>query len=216
MCRTALLFVAPLLAGCASGGASPLGEALQGLLPGDDPAAERATALPYASLVLDTGDRRGLVVMGAQAGDTSLWPTGNRGLITLHQEGLQATAGLPRDLLDTRYWPTGGDASTSSYVPWRETAPETFRMERSWQETGGAVARLSAEGRLECLALEPRELTLASLGLERCEQHLTWDDGRVTTATLWREPVSRRLWAVAETAWPGGPRIAWEVARPWW
>jgi len=216
MRRTASLLVLPLLAGCASGGATPLGDALQGLLPGNDPAAERAAALPYASLMLDAGDRRGLVVMGAQAGDTTLWPTGNRGLITLHQEGLQATAGLPQDLLDTRYWPAGADASTSSYVPWRAPAPETFRMERSWQEAGKAVTRRSAEGRMRCRAAEPRELALASLALERCEQHLTWDDGRVTTATLWREPESRRLWAVAETAWPSGPRITWEVARPWW
>jgi len=204
------------MAGCASGGASPLGEALQGLLPGDDPAIERAAALPYASLMLDAGDRRGLVVMGAQAGDTTLWPTGHRGLITLYHEGLQATAGLPLDLLDTRYRPAGGNTSTTGYVPWRDATPASFRVERSWQAADGTVTHLSARGQLACQAPESRQLPRANLPLERCEQQLAWDDGRETTSILWREPESRRLWAVAETAWPDGPRIAWEVARPWW
>ncbi|MBB3331012.1 hypothetical protein BDK63_001891 [Halomonas campaniensis] len=215
--RAASLVALPLLlAGCASGGPSLLGDALQGLLPGDDPAAERAAAIPFASLALDAGDRRGLVVMGAQAGDTTLWPTGSGGLITLHREGLQATAGLPRDLLDTRYRPLEGDAPAAGHVPWHEATPGEFRLERNWQEADGTVVRLSARGRLACRAPEPRELPLASLALQRCEQRLTWDDGRVTTGTLWREAESRRLWAVAETPWPGGPRIEWEVARPWW
>ena len=214
--RVAPLVALPLLAGCASGGLSPLGDALQDLLPGGDQAGERAEALPYASLALDAGDRRGLVVMGAQAGDTTLWPTGSRGLITLYREGLQATAGLPRDLLDTRYWPIERDAPQTGYVPWREAAPGAFRVERSWQEADGSVARLAAEGRLSCSPPEPRELPLVNLALQRCEQRLAWEGGRITTGTLWREAKSRRLWAVEETPWPGGPQIEWEVARPWW
>src|SRR5690554_6516386 len=228
--RPALLTVLPLLlAGCASGGLSPLGDALQTLLPTDDSATDRAAALPYASLALDAGDRRGLVVMGAQAGDTTLWPTGNQGLITLFHDGLQATAGLPRDLLDTRYWPLDGDNGAepdepepegampaAAYVPWHRETPVAFRLERSWQEADGAVARLAATGRLSCGTPEPRELPLASLPLRRCMQHLAWDDGRETTATLWLAPETRRLWAVEEKPWPGGPVIEWEVARPWW
>ena len=205
-----------LLAGCTSGGPSPLGSALQeGLIDGGPP-AERAEAIPYASLQLDAGDRRGLVVMGAQAGDTTLWPTGNQGLVTLYREGLQATAGLERDLLDTRYRPAEGGEAQAGYVPWREAEPGTFYLSRSWQTPDGGVARQSAQGRLACGAPEPRELLLASLALQRCEQRLTWDDGRETTATLWRESDTRRLWAVAETPWPGGPLIEWEVVRPWW
>jgi len=213
-----------LLAGCASGGTSPLGDAMLRALPGGDTNAERAEAIPYASLALDAGDRSGLVVMGAQAGDTTLWPTGNRGLIALYREGLQATAGLPRDLLESHYRPAEHAAtdealeqdSEASYVPWRSAEPAAFHLSRSWQEADGSVARLSARGQLDCHAPEFSDLPIASLPLQRCEQRLAWDDGSVTTGTLWRDPESYRLWAVEETPWPGGPVIEWEVARPWW
>ncbi len=213
-----------LLAGCASGGVSPLGDALLAVLPGGEPDTERAEGIPYASLALDAGDRSGLVVMGARAGDTTLWPTGNRGLITLYRDGLQATAGLPQDLLETRYRPAAGAAmaeapgrdAEADYVPWQGAAPADFSLSRSWQEADGGVTRLSARGRLDCHAPVPRDLPLASLPLQRCEQRLAWEDGSVTTGTLWRDPESYRLWAVKETPWPGGPVIDWEVARPWW
>ncbi|WP_404297282.1 hypothetical protein [Halomonas sp.] len=181
-----------------------------------DAIAARAESISFASLQLDAGDRRGLVVMGAQAGDTTLWPTGNQGLVALYRDGLQATAGLAQDLLDTGYHPATGDPAPAGYVPWQEAEPGAFQVSRSWQTPNGGVARQRARGQLSCGVPELREMPLTRLALQRCEQQLTWEDGRVTSATLWRDAETLRLWAVAETPWPDGPRIEWEVARPWW
>ncbi|MDR5901278.1 YjbF family lipoprotein [Halomonas icarae] len=97
------------LTGCASHGNTPLGDALTDLLPegaaGEASLAQRAGALPYASLAVDSQRHRGLVVMGTAAGETTYWPTGHQGVLVLHRDGLQATSGLGSDLLGTRYLP---------------------------------------------------------------------------------------------------------------
>ncbi|MDZ7852537.1 MAG: hypothetical protein U5L98_07775 [Halomonas sp.] len=200
---------------------------MQGLLPGEsDSLAERAEALSFASLSLDTGDRRGLVVLGTLTGETSYWPTGANGLVALHQEGLHATAGLPQDLLHTRYSMHPKDsnnqgaslekASLEGYVPWRDATPDTFRVTRLWRTTEGLVAGGEAQGHLTCHAPTPRELPLATLSLQRCEQRLQWQDGSITEGTLWRDAETLRLWSVSEQPWPGAAQFKWEVARPWW
>ena len=208
-----MVLLLPLaLAGCASGGTSPLGAMLQDTWGGKDDLAARAAEISFASLALEAEDRSGLVVLGALAGPQSFWPTGNQGLITLRHEGLHATAGLEADLLDTRYSLNTGEAD----VPWRLTAPPSFSLTRTWQHENGLTEQLSAEGTLTCSAPGPVELPLATLNLESCEMHLQWENGQRTRGQLWRDPQTLRLWAGQEQAWPNGPTLGWRVARPWW
>ncbi|ERS91443.1 YjbF family lipoprotein [Halomonas sp. PBN3] len=198
-----------LLAGCASGGASPAAAILGDALSDPRDLAGQAAEIPFASLVLDAGDRRGLVVLGAEAAGETYWPAGDGGLVTLRHEGLHATAGLPADLLDSDYRGPGE-------APWRAASPAEFAVTRTWQDADGLPRRLSARGRLRCEAAQPVELPLATLALERCAMTLRWENGATTAGVLWREPHSRRLWAGEEQAWPEGPTIRWEVARQWW
>ena len=201
-----------LLTGCASGGASPMGEIFRDAWGGSDGATDRAAEITFASLVLNADDRSGLVVLGALAEPESFWPTGNRGLVTLRHGGLHATAGLTADLLDTRYTVSEGEAE----VPWRLSAPADFSVTRTWQRGDGLTEQMSAEGSLACAAAEPYALPLATLTLEPCAMTLVWENGRTTRGELWRDPQTLRLWAAEEQAWPDGPRMSWEVARQWW
>ncbi|SFU95392.1 hypothetical protein [Halomonas korlensis] len=210
-----LIASALVLGGCASGGVSPQGAAIRGLLPGDDDINERAEAISFASLIADTGDRSGLVVLGAAGGPATFWPTGNNGMLSLYHDGLQATAGLRENLLSTRYAPTQGEGP-ADYVPWQQETPVAYRLERLWEDADGLTRALGADARLNCESPAALALPLGEQQVERCVAERQWDDGRETQATLWRDPSTRRLWAVDETPWPGGPRIHWEVARPWW
>lgn len=209
-----------LLSGCASGGGSPLGDALSVLLPGGASSTQQASAISFASLMIDTGDREGLLVLGAMGGPATFWPTGNNGMVSLYHGGLQATAGLPEDLLTTRYFPKVEPGATSpeasSYVPWQQTAPVEYRLERLWQDSDGLTRALSATARLTCEAPAVVAYPLGEQQVEACTSQRYWDDGSRTRATLWRDAHSKHLWAVEEVPWPNGPRIQWEVARPWW
>lgn len=206
---TALLSVT--LAGCASDGASPMAALFSDALSQEDSLAERAAEIPYASLWLDAGDRRGLVVLAAQANGETYWPTGNQGLITLRNEGLHTTTGLERNLLDTAF-----PALPDTQAPWRQQDPTAFRLTRTWQDPAGLPRRMAATGHLACGEPEDYALPLATLTLEPCEMTLQWANGDTTTGKLWREPRSLRLWAGEEQAWPDGPTLQWEVARQWW
>lgn len=183
-----------------------------------DSYTERAAAIPFASLMVKLQDRSGLVVLGGVSGSDTFWPTGNQGLISLRHDGLQATAGLREDLLDTRYRLLGSqdDSSPSALAPWRHASPPAFEIIRTWQDAEGLMHSLSANGELRCAATQEYSLPLAELMLEPCTMTLDWHDGSTTHATLWREPESYRLWAAEERPWPGGPKIRWEVARQWW
>lgn len=205
------------LSGCANGELSLLGSTLTDWAPHDGATHQQAEALAYASLALDTGDRRGLVVLGAVAGPATYWPTGNDGLLVLHHDGLQATAGLPQDLLETRYSPlTSNVAASRDFVPWLAVSPGPFRVVRRWETDEGMPRQMMASGRLNCGETRRRDLPLGARRLQPCEMALEWEDGRQTAATLWRDAKTHRLWAVDDTPWPGGPRIRWEVARAWW
>ncbi|SEK40367.1 YjbF family lipoprotein [Halomonas daqiaonensis] len=206
--RAVLLCALPLLlVGCASSGATPLGASLQALWPTDDRISEQAASVPHATLSARLGDVQGLLVMGAQVGDISYWPSRGGGVLELHDGGLHATAGLPEDLLGTHY----GDA-----LPWRQDAPYPFTLVRHWRDSGGEVRRGEASGEMRCADAERVELPLGKRALERCEASLTWPSGKTTSSTFWRDPVSRHLWAVRESPWPGAPTMQWQVARHWW
>lgn len=213
--------LAPLaLAGCASGGATPMGDTLRDAWGGGDDLAGRAAEITFASLALEADDRRGLVVLGALAKPESYWPTGNRGLVTLRHEGLHATAGLAADLLDTRYSLDQGEAESEAEreaeAPWQLATPARFSVTRTWQHANGLTEQMSAEGTLECVEPEPYDLPLATLALEPCHMALRWESGQTTQGRVWRDPHTRRVWAAEEQAWPDGPKLSWEVARPWW
>lgn len=212
----ALAAAAWLLAGCASGGTSPLGEAISQLVDDGTQAGERAAGIRYASLALDSDTRRGLVVLGTAAGETTYWPTGNEGVLVLYRDGLQATSGFSGDLLATRYLPLAEGVEGDAYVPWQEALPGAFRVERHWLEADGTPRQLGARGELHCSGHETLTLPLGTRRLQRCDMTLAWESGETTRSTLWREPESFRLWAAEERPWPGGPWIEWQVARAWW
>ena len=204
-----------LLAGCANGTRAPIVNIFTDSFTtfaknGDQ--AERAAEIPFASLSIDTGERSGLVVLGASSEPDTFWPMGHHGLVSLRHDGLQATAGLDEDLLDTRYRHGG----QGTLPPWQQQTPDPFELTRTWQDTEGLMHRLSARGRLVCGPAQQRELPLATLALEPCALTLDWQDGSTTQGTLWRDPASFHLWAGEEQAWPDGPTIRWEVARQWW
>ncbi|NAW34707.1 YjbF family lipoprotein [Halomonas alimentaria] len=200
------------LTGCANGGGSLITTMFEDALGVSeaDPAA-RADEIPFATINIDTGDRRGLVVLGAQGNAETYWPTGHQGLIALRHEALHTTVGLAHNLLDTAYR-LRGDAE----VPWQQAEPAPFEVTRSWQDEQGLPRRMTAEGELRCDEARPFDLPLATLTLQPCTQVLNWDNGDVTEGVLWRDPQNHRLWAGEEQAWPDGPTIRWEVARPWW
>lgn len=206
-----------LLTGCASGASTPLADMFSDAFSSTGGQAERAAEISFASLSIDTGERSGLVVLGAISEADTFWPTGNKGLISLRHDGLQATAGLDEDLLDTRYrQDEKKGAINSALPPWRQATPAPFHLTRTWQDAEGLMHSLGARGRLECGPAQPRELPLAELMLEPCALTLAWQDGSTTQGTLWRDPDDYRLWAVEEQAWPDGPEVRWEVARQWW
>lgn len=201
-----------MLAGCANGASSPLVDMFSDAFSQADDQAERAAEIPFASLAIDTGERSGLVVLGAISEPDTFWPTGNHGLISLRHGGLQATAGLDEDLLDTRYRHGGKEA----LPPWQQQTPGSFDVIRTWQDAEGLMHTMSARGQLACGPAQQHELPLATLMLEPCALTLEWQDGATTQGILWRDPASMHLWAGKEQAWPEGPEIRWEVARQWW
>lgn len=225
----ACLGLLTLLAGCAAPAGEPSARlGALGLLGTLNPFAddqarytEQAAEIPFSSLIYDTGDRRGLVVMGVESGEHTLWPTDTRALLHLYGDGLYATGGLPQDLLQTRYLPTDNGASDATALradalPWRQAEPGAFQVQRSWQIEDGDVLQMQARGTLRCDRAEPLDMPLARVDLEPCHLRLQWQDGRTTRGTLWRSPDQYRLWAVEEQLWPDGPRVRWQVARYWW
>lgn len=194
------------LSGCASSGATPLGASLNAILSGGDASAQ-AEAIPYASLDARIGDIRGLMVMGAQAGDMTYWPGRNGVVLELEQDGLHAFQGLDARLLGTQYTPS---------APWQHTASEPVTLTRQVQNAAGDIRRFQAEGAPNCSPAQRVELPLGERRLETCQVDWHWATGDTTSATYWRDPATHRLWAATETPWPNGPEVSWRVARHWW
>lgn len=210
-----------ILTGCAGGGVSPLGSSIGAALPGvgdTQSPVERAESLRFASLILEGPSRSGLVVLGAVAGDTTLWPTGQQGSLALYRDGLAATAGFRRDLLGLRYTPQGkgSEPDAQSWVPWQASTPVSYRVASQWQEANGQVLAAAGDGMLRCEPAQTRPLPLGSRPLELCRESVAWEGGGVTHSRFYRSPGDHRLWAAEVTPWPEGEAIAWEVARAWW
>ncbi|MBF8223916.1 YjbF family lipoprotein [Halomonas sp. 328] len=184
---------------------------LQALWGSDGADAERAEALPHASLLVQAGDIRGLMVMGFRVGQQSYWPSADGLTLELSGDGLFAVDGLEQTLLATHY--TGLAAAS---LPWHGQDARDYRVIRHWIDAQGQMQRGEAQARLHCGRLETRHLPLGERQLQRCHETLTWADGRTSRTRLWRDPVDHALWEVDGQPWPDAPRIAWRVARPWW
>lgn len=175
--------------------------------------AEQAENIAFASITLNTSVQRGLVVLGAQTGEQTHWPISAGGFLSLYQGGLYAVATPQGDLLTTRY---GLPEEANAGTPWQLAAPANFSIERHWVDSDGLSHAQRAEGTMTCGEPQRRELLLTELVLESCHVDYTWDSGQTTRAQWWRDPATLRLWEVDEAAWPQGPDISWQVARPWW
>lgn len=193
------------LTGCVQGGGlTPMGESLVAPWRTGD-AAERAEALPYASLVVTSEGNDALMVMAHRSGDNgrdTYWQAGDRA--TLHlRDGLPMTS-------------AGFDAALLGQ--WRDATGDAgrYRLHAHWRDGDGTEHLATANASLECDSPRSLALPLTTLDLERCTERLSWQGGGRTVNRLWRDPVSRRIWAGDVTAWPGGQRLRWQVARPWW
>lgn len=217
----AVFFLILLLAGCGSGSGvirSTFGE----LLPGRPDVSDYASQLPYASLDISINGRGGLIVLAEYSGAQAYFQASSRETIVLRHGYLVQTAGLDANLLMTRLL---GDeeatATTADYMPpWQRAEagqPMTYTVQRQWRDEDGVLHAGTAAATLKCDEQAiPVELPLATVDLQRCDETLVWADGAETHSVLWRDPQERMLWRVSTVPWPGGPEVAWRVARPWW
>ncbi len=202
------------LSGCSVIENSPAGRAVALLSPSSGQAtAEQAESIAFASLSITTSTQRGLVVLGAQGGEQTHWPMAESGFLSLYQGGLYAAATAQGDLLATRYSLAN---EVSARMPWQLNSPAVFSIERHWVDQAGLSHAQRAKGRMLCGPAEQRSLLLTALSLQPCQATYAWDNGQITQVLWWRDPATLRLWEVEEQAWPQGPEISWQVARPWW
>lgn len=202
----AIVTVAPLgITGCSQGGGlSPMGETVLGVWQSPDLAAQ-ADALPYASLVVESEGNAALMVMAHRAGkqgQDTYWQAGDYATLHLRDGTPMSTEGFEGRLLGR--W-VESDPGSDGYV-----------VHAHWQDAAGHEYQDIAAATVTCEAARTRELPLTMLPLERCIERLEWQDGTRSEGVLWREPGSLRIWEGDMALWPGGQRIKWQVARPWW
>ncbi|GHB09950.1 YjbF family lipoprotein [Salinicola rhizosphaerae] len=204
----AMLALPLAMTGCALGESPSINSLLEGAT-GDD-IATQANDTPYASLDFKVDGNGGLIILAEQADALTYWQFSDNATVALQNGYLKSSAGLPSDLIDTRF-----DASDSQ--PWRDSQPTGhYGIEREWRTADGQAHHGHARGALQCDS-DPveLELPLTTQTLQACLETLTWDDGETTTSTLWRSPTDHRLWAVDTQPWPDGPTFSWRIARPW-
>jgi hypothetical protein len=202
----AIGFLAPLgLAGCSQGGGlSPMGETVLGFWQSPDLTAQ-ADSLPYASLVVKTEGNEALMVMAhgtGEEGRDTFWQAGDYATLHLRDGIPMSTMGFEQTLLGR----------------WVETEPgsEHYLVHAHWQDGAGQEYQDVATATLTCETARSTDLPLTVLTLERCIERLEWQDGARSKGELWREPGSWRIWGGDLSLWPGGQRVEWQVARPWW
>lgn len=216
LCVSVVSVVATLSA-CVGGRESPWVATFASTLPGgvkSQDLSKQAAAIPYASVDLSVGGPGGLLILAEQADGLTFWQSSSRETIVFRGGYLNSTRGLQRNLLSNRLTSGGEDIQ-----PWGLAAdqPVIYRVERSWENTGGQPQAGRAQATFACNdELESVELPLTTLDLSRCTETLEWDSGKTTRSVLWRHPDTNRIWAGDAVAWPGGPQVTWQVARPWW
>ncbi len=194
------------LTACAQGGRlTPLGATLLGGGPGVD-FAQQAEALPYASLVVESEGNQALMIMAHRTGERgrdTYWQAGD--YTTLHlRDGLPAsTAGFEEVLLGR--WTR------------RHERESRYRVHAHWRDADGQERQDIATATLSCEEARPVALPLIERTLQRCIERLDWQESDThSRGTFWREPGNWRIWGGDMALWPGGHRLRWQVARPWW
>lgn len=223
--RAAFLCVAVVLvclsvAGCAEGRrSSPFVSTFATFLPGGGgDVGKQAAAIPYASVNLSIGRAGGLLILAEKTDDLTFWQSSTRETIVFRDGYLESTQGLNTDLLYSRM----GDGQSGPMALWREASAGSgqalhYAVQRGWRDAKGNTHAAAGQASFECEAEpEPRELPLTTLDLIRCVESVAWADGAKTRSVVWREPATGRIWAGDVAAWPGGLRVTWDVARPWW
>lgn len=194
-----------ILAACTQGQLTPMGATLMGGRHGEDLAAQ-AEALSYATLIADTRGNQALLVMAHRAGEQgrdTYWQAGDRA--TLHlRDGVPASTSGFEELLLGRWH--SAEANSGHY-----------RVHAHWRDADGQEWQDVATARLTCESAQPVDLPLTRLTLERCTERLDWKSSNThSRGEYWREPGSLRIWGGDMALWPDGPRLRWQVARPWW
>ena len=215
-----LLFVSAGTIGCADARRnSPFVSTFATFLPGGGgDVGKQAAAIPYASVDLSIGRAGGLLILAELTDDLTFWQSSTRETIVFRKGYLESTSGLYADLLYSRI----GDSSDESLVPW-ETAPADgvsaldYRVERGWRDAKGVTHAAAGQASFACAEQpESRDLPLTTIELTRCVETVDWVSGGQTRSVVWRDPATHRIWAGDVAAWPGGLRVTWNVARPWW
>lgn len=215
-----------LVAGCGTSG-SIIRQSLNDVVPNVFASSEQdvspyASEVPYASLDISVNGRSGLIILAVAAGAQTYFLDASRGVIGLRHGYLTQTAGFNTDLLMTEVRSANSLAQTAANQPppWQyaETGkPVTYTLERQWRTADGVIHTGIAMATLTCQR-DPIDvsLPLTTLALQHCDEIANWRSGASTHTVLWRHPQDHRLWRVSTIPWPGGPQIAWRVARPWW
>lgn len=194
------------LAACTQGGQlTPMGATLMGGRHGEDLAVQ-AEALPYATLVAHIQGNEALLVMAHRTGEQgrdTYWQAGDRATLHLRGGVPASTAGFEELLLGRWHSAEAGSGQYRVHAHWRDANGQ------EWQDV--------ATAKLTCESAQPVDLPLARLPLERCTERLDWKSSNThSRGEYWREPGSLRIWGGDMALWPDGPRLRWQVARPWW
>ena len=182
--------------------------------------AEQAASTRYASIDLQVNGTGGLLVLAEQAPGMTYWVTGQKQVVVFKSGYLASTSGLKRDLINSEYDPPldeFGASAASNQATRLQAGNHAHQLVRTWQTDNGG--RKSARGRatISCDSDTHRvTLPLATLPLEKCRESVQWRTGERTASVYWRDPKTHRIWAAEVVAWPDGPKVAWDVARPWW
>lgn len=207
-----IVFMTIGLAGCGTVD-TPLWATTKALIPGwHGDVSEQAKNNPYATIDLSYGSRGGLLVLAEKQGGLTFWETGRKEVVVLDHSDLQSMEGLlPRLEMnvqtDARGHPVdltalGGDAH--------------FTVVRAWRDKKGNRHSGQASAQWQCAqAASSMDLPLTTIDLHKCVKSLRWGDGSQTQSTYWRD-AQGQIWKAAVAAWPGAPKVSWQVARPWW
>lgn len=207
---------AMFVAGCASDRSNPWVSTFTSFVPGtSEKVGKQAAAIPYASVKLSVGRAGGLLILAEQTEQLTFWQSSKRETIVFRNGYLNATRGLASNLLSSRMVSADG----APISPWNnvDNAPVHYRVERSWEDADGKRHAVRARASFVCAdKKESVKLPLTTLDLTRCVESLDWDGGKQTRSVVWQDLETHRIWAADAVAWPGGLRVTWKVARPWW
>lgn len=221
LCMLVIAGVVSALGGCARFDPNdhPLLSTLRAFVPfGDIDVSQQAQKIQYATIALTLNGRGGLLVLAQQQPGLTYWQSSQAETVVLGRGYLVSTAGLDHDLLSTELSGLGEAPSLAGPFIGSLDTTRTYKIMRQWQygednrtRTGRADATLTCASGTESV-----QLPLADLSLRQCSETLHWENGATTRSTYWIDPKDNRIWKARTRPWPGGPTVAWQVARPWW